>query len=242
MNPKLILCLALVWSGCLVAVSASAADTNALRIRVIPSTTEVRVKEKFKVALRVENPTTTNQTVRVMSCSWDEQWKSSNTNISWPGRICTINYAMNVAIPPGGAYTNELEMLIPEPTSEKRLSFRMGFTPIGSDKTSWSETVVIGVAPQLATNQDLTKQISAILTECQKIKPGMTRAELLTVFTMEGGLSTATRRTFVHGSCPYIKVDVDFALSDPKQNVVEERPTDTINKISKPYLDWSVID
>ncbi|HTX22361.1 MAG TPA: hypothetical protein VMD27_10975 [Candidatus Aquilonibacter sp.] len=89
---------------------------------------------------------------------------------------------------------------------------------------------------------NLTKQISEILTECQKIKPGMTRAELLKVFTMEGGFSTATHRTFIYRGCPYIKVDVDFNLSDPKQNALEERPTDTISKISKPYLDWSIGD
>jgi hypothetical protein len=89
---------------------------------------------------------------------------------------------------------------------------------------------------------DLTKQISTILTECRKIRPGMTRAELLKVFTTEGGLSTARWRTFVYRGCPYIKVDVDFTPSDPKQKMVEERPTDTISKISKPYLDWSISD
>jgi hypothetical protein len=89
---------------------------------------------------------------------------------------------------------------------------------------------------------NLTKQISEILTECQKIKPGMTRAELLKVFDTEGGFSTVTQRTFVYRGCPYIKVDVDFNLSDPKQKTLEERPTDTISKISKPYLDWSIGD
>ncbi len=91
-------------------------------------------------------------------------------------------------------------------------------------------------------DEDLWNQISAVLTECQKIKPGMTRAELLTVFTTEGGISTAKHRTFVYRRCPYIKVDVDFTPSDPKQNVLEERPTDTIRNISNPYLDWGVID
>ena len=92
------------------------------------------------------------------------------------------------------------------------------------------------------TDKDLTKRISDILTECQKIKPGMTRAELLKVFTTEGGVSSPTFRTFVYRGCPYVKVDVEFTLSDPKQNVLEERPTDTISKISKPYLAWSVDD
>ena len=242
-QPKLLLGLALVLSGgWLTALPANAADTNSLRVVVIPSKTEVRIKETFKVALRVENPTTTNQTVRVWSCSWNEEWQTSNTNISWLGWICTINYAVNVKIPPGGAYTNELEMLIPEPISEKTLSFRMGFTPVDSKKTFWSDAVIIGVAPQPATNKDLTKQIPDILSECQKIKPGMTRADLLKVFTTEGGISTATHRTFVYRGCPYIKVDVEFTLSEQGQTVLEDRPTDTISKISKPYLEWSIND
>jgi hypothetical protein len=91
-------------------------------------------------------------------------------------------------------------------------------------------------------DKHLTKQISGILTECQKIKPGMTRAELLIIFTTEGGIFTAVHRTFVYRGCPYIKVDVDFTVSDPKQKGIEERPTDIINKVSKPYLEWSLID
>ncbi len=70
----------------------------------------------------------------------------------------------------------------------------------------------------------------------------MTRAELLKVFITEGGLSSATHRTFVYRDCPYIKVDVDFTDSDPNQKRVEERPTDIVSKISKPYLDWSISD
>ena len=91
-------------------------------------------------------------------------------------------------------------------------------------------------------DKDLTKRISDILTECKKIAPGATRADLLKVFTTEGGLSTATRRTFAHRHCPYIKVDVEFTPSEPNQKPLEERPTDTISKISKPYLDWGIYD
>ena len=91
-------------------------------------------------------------------------------------------------------------------------------------------------------DEELTKQISDILTECKKITPGTTRAELLKVFTTEGGLSTATWRTFAHRRCPYIKVDVEFAPLEPKQKALEERPTDTVSKISRPYLEWSIGD
>ena len=87
-------------------------------------------------------------------------------------------------------------------------------------------------------DKSLKKQMANVLKECQTIKPGMTRAELSKVFTTEGGLSTAEHQTYVYRGCPYIKVDVDFTVSDPKQ----ERPTDTIAKISKPYLEWSIGD
>jgi hypothetical protein len=100
---------------------------------------------------------------------------------------------------------------------------------------SWEST-------ENSVNENFKKQISDILIECQKIKPGMTRAELMKVFTTEGGLSTVTHQTFVYRGCPYIKVDVDFTPSDPKQKMVEERPTDTISKISNPYLDRSISD
>ena len=84
-------------------------------------------------------------------------------------------------------------------------------------------------------DKDLTKKLADILTECQKIKPGMTRAELYKVFTAEGGFpQEADHQTFVYRGCPFIKVDVDFTLSDPK--TPKELPTDTISTISIPYL------
>jgi hypothetical protein len=90
------------------------------------------------------------------------------------------------------------------------------------------------------TDKNLMKQISDILTECKKFTLGTTRAELMKVFTTEGGLSFTTHRILVHRRCPYIKVEVDFTLSDAKQK--DERPTDKVSKISKPYLEWSITD
>jgi hypothetical protein len=91
-------------------------------------------------------------------------------------------------------------------------------------------------------DQKLTMQVADIIVECKKIAPGVTRLELLKVFTTEGGISTAKQRTFVHRKCPVIKVDVEFKLSDPKHGVRDERPEDTVSKISRPYLALPVID
>src|ERR1700733_11537034 len=172
MKSKIILGMALVLSGALATFSVRAADTNSLRFVVIPSKTEVRVTEKVRVALRVENPTRTNQTVRVWSCSWDEEWKTSDTNISWLGWDCDKNFVRNIEIPPGGAYTNELEMVIPEPISKKKLSFRMGFTPVDCHQTFWSDAVDIGVVPKAAAEAEVKLKFVKVDSEQTESQDG----------------------------------------------------------------------
>jgi predicted GNAT family acetyltransferase len=111
----------------------------------------------------------------------------------------------------------------------------------------WSGTLLLKqteiprATSRAGVDEELTRQISDILKESHQLTPGKTtRAELLKTFTTEGGLSTAKHRTFVHRICPYIKVDVDFTLSTPI--IEDERPTDVVSKISRPYLEWSIAD
>lgn len=80
--------------------------------------------------------------------------------------------------------------------------------------------------------------IAGALNTIQTIKVGMSRSDLMKVFTTEGGLSTTSQRTYVYRQCPYIKVDVKFAASSRDQ----ELSTDKIVAISRPYLAWSVMD
>lgn len=88
-----------------------------------------------------------------------------------------------------------------------------------------------------------TKWIEKSLKQMEKIKVGMTRQQLLTVFTTEGGLSTRRWHRYVYRDCPYIKVDVDFsAYGDPKSNAFPENPKDVITKISHPFLEWEILD
>jgi hypothetical protein len=87
------------------------------------------------------------------------------------------------------------------------------------------------------TQTKLGIDIKNVLNECQTIKPGMTRAELSEVFETESGLSTPKHRTYVYRDCPYVKVDVDFTPSSEKQGTLEEKASDIIASISKPYLD-----
>jgi len=96
--------------------------------------------------------------------------------------------------------------------------------------------------------QDHVVWVAEALKRMQTIKPGMTRERLLSVFTTEGGLSTGLQRTFVSRDCPYFKVDVEFqAVGRPNRDAdgrvtLLESSQDIILKISRPYLQFSVLD
>jgi hypothetical protein len=91
-----------------------------------------------------------------------------------------------------------------------------------------------------ATDDDLTKKVDAVIGQWEKLKPGMSRAELEKVLGGEGGVSTTTWRIYVWPSCRYIKVNVEFNPTSKGQT--EELPTDTIKSISKPYLEYSILN
>ena len=93
-----------------------------------------------------------------------------------------------------------------------------------------------------------TRWIEKSLKEIEKIKVNMTLGDLLKVFTTEGGTSTPLDRTYVYRKCPFIKVDVVFEpvgrpLKDaPGRILFFEDKRDLIKSISKPYLEWSIVD
>ena len=93
-----------------------------------------------------------------------------------------------------------------------------------------------------ATATDHTVWISEVLKEIELVKVGMTRNDLLKVFTTEGGLSTRRSRTYVYRKCPYIKVDVEFQPVQHVDDTLTQFPEDKIVRISKPYLQWSILD
>jgi hypothetical protein len=80
------------------------------------------------------------------------------------------------------------------------------------------------------------------LKRMETVKVGMTRAELLKVFGEEGGLSTRTQRTYVYKECRYFKVNVKFEAVGNVEERLGESPDDKIFEISKPYIDYSILD
>ena len=89
---------------------------------------------------------------------------------------------------------------------------------------------------------DHTEWIAKSLKEMEGVKVGMTRADLLKVFEEEGGFSSRTSRRYVYRNCAYIKVDVEFESVSKIENTPKENGNDKIIKISKPFLEWSIMD
>jgi len=91
-------------------------------------------------------------------------------------------------------------------------------------------------------DQELDKKITEVWFDCQKIHPGMTRADLDKMFRRDTGgvavpdstvLPFREHQTFDYRRCNHILIDVDFRPSASK----EEQSMDVIIKVSKPYLD-----
>ncbi|MGA8213275.1 MAG: hypothetical protein WB799_06760 [Candidatus Sulfotelmatobacter sp.] len=104
---------------------------------------------------------------------------------------------------------------------------------------------VIDAQSRVQTDQEHTKWIDHVMRSIATIKPGMARKELFSVLTVEGGLSTRTRRRYVYKHCPYIKVEVEFSPVNEigtGQDATSEDPDDKIVKISRPYLEYSIMD
>jgi hypothetical protein len=93
------------------------------------------------------------------------------------------------------------------------------------------------LADRSDSNNWHTTWVEEALRSAESVKVGMTRADVLRVFTTEGGLSSPAWRTYVYRKCRYIKVDVKFSTSGH-----EEHENDRIISISQPYLAWSVAD
>jgi RNA polymerase sigma factor (sigma-70 family) len=103
----------------------------------------VRVGEEFEVRLRVVNASRSPQSFQVMSCSWDDHWQSSNDRVSWAGWDCRKNIPVTVNLDPGQAYEKDLSMFIVPGKLQREFAFQMGFTPLKSKQTYWSNVVIL---------------------------------------------------------------------------------------------------
>jgi len=117
-----------------------------LHVVVKPSKTVVKVGEVIPTELRVENPTSSPEVVKVMTCGWDEQWQSTSQAVDY-GWNCAWNFPVAITIPPGGADVRDLDLHVRGPVAGGHVTFKMGFTPFGTTSTYWSDDITLSVTP-----------------------------------------------------------------------------------------------
>jgi hypothetical protein len=71
-------------------------------------------------------------------------------------------------------------------------------------------TITTPSAQPQRTTMGHSEWIAKSLKTIQTIEIGMTRWDLLKLFSVEGGASNRTTRTYIFRERPYIKVDVGF--------------------------------
>jgi hypothetical protein len=86
----------------------------------------------------------------------------------------------------------------------------------------------------------LSKGILHVIQIVNRIKPGMTRADVENEFRGDGGINSFSNQRFVYRKCSYIKIDVEFKLIKKDNKLFNQN--DIIIKLSKPYLEPSYID
>ncbi|HTW65791.1 MAG TPA: hypothetical protein VME17_14290 [Bryobacteraceae bacterium] len=117
------------------------------------------------------------------------------------------------------------------------------FSGMLTSVSAWTQ-----IREQTDSNREHVQWVAESLKSMLSVKPGMTRGDLLRVFTTEGGVFTGLHRTYVFRECPYFKIDVDFEAvgrpaRDPEGRVtLTESEADTIKTISRPYLQFSASD
>jgi hypothetical protein len=120
------------------ATTDSVSGTNAaspFKITVTPRKTHVQVGESFVVGLEVKNVSSTNQSFKVWSCSWYENWVSSNPVVQIKSWACTENCPIEIKLAPGESFKEELngeeaKMEIVQSVSTNKVFFRMHFMPL----------------------------------------------------------------------------------------------------------------
>jgi hypothetical protein len=98
------------------------------------------------------------------------------------------------------------------------------------------------------SSSDHVAWVGESLKRMLTVSPGMNREQLMLVYTTEGGISFALQRTFVSRDCPFFKVDVTFCRTPAvdanasRDQFSQELDDDVIARISRPYLQFSIMD
>ncbi len=98
--------------------------------------------------------------------------------------------------------------------------------------------------PTDADSQQMrTAWMGKIFRQIETIQPGMHRRDLVALFREDGGINPINHQyRYIFKECSMIKIDVSFKPSDGTRSSQEEDPDDIIESVSRPYLQYPIMD
>ena len=120
------------------------AAADPLRVEITPATLTWKQKTKVDVVLKVSNPSKRKMDLKVMTCSWEDHWKSSEADLTWESWGCDKNYPGVFTLEPGQSREWTLPMFARATLKPGAYPLTMTFTP-GNLAPSKSNTVTITV-------------------------------------------------------------------------------------------------
>jgi hypothetical protein len=133
------------WLILLLLCGASVAHAGPLAVELKPATPTWQPKKPVDVTLTVTNTSKAEVSFKVMSCSWEDHWKSSDRELTWESWGCDKNAASTVTLAPGKAREWKLAMFATEKATPGAHRLEMTFTPEGGAPVK-SGAVTITVA------------------------------------------------------------------------------------------------
>ena len=102
--------------------------------------------------------------------------------------------------------------------------------------------LILNSSEQTVSSDTHLRWVESALKDMESVSAGMTREQLQRVFTTEGGISNPSERRYVYKGCPLFKVQVEFQTRKSSEGRPLESPDDVIIKISKPFLERTIVD
>lgn len=122
----------------------TAAHADPLRVKIKPAKLTWKATTPVEVVLEVANSGKTKQTFQVMSCSWEDHWKSNDPELGWTPWGCDKNAPQAVDLAPGAAREWKLPMFAIATAKLGAHKLKLSFTSQGGSPV-WSNQVSITV-------------------------------------------------------------------------------------------------
>lgn len=150
-------------------LASAAPPTRTVTIEAVPVQTRVHRNDVVSVRLQTRNTTDHTQAFRIMTCSWQDEWRSDDPQLVPGGADCAKNFAFTLTLAPGAVDVRVLALHVDTGASLGAHAFRLGFTAIGRKDTVWStpatvRIVAVGAGVRLSARYDLPDHIVFTVT------------------------------------------------------------------------------